>query len=276
MLVGAGVFLIQDGADLEAGYHSVRQDFGFYVLFFLSWAAGLGIRALRDRAGALERLTAQLKTEREETARLAVFEERTRMARELHDVVAHGVTVMVLNSGAARQLVDNEPEKAKSTLVSVEAAGRQALAELRRMLGVLRGRSEDELRPPTGLRDLDELASQLEASGVNVDVVVEGQPRELEPGLDLSAYRIVQEALTNVLKHAEARRASVRIAYRDRELELEVIDDGIGGDTNGAGGHGLDGLRERAAIYGGTLSVGPRSSGGFRVEATLPIDLSRS
>ena len=272
MLTAASLFLIQDGADLEAGYHSVRQDLGFYVLFFLSWSAGLGIGSLRDRAEKLEQLTTQLEKEREERARLAVVEERTRLARELHDVVAHAVTVMVLHSGAARQVVDTQPERAKSTLVSAEDSGRQALAELRRMLGVLRGRADGELRPPEGLRDLYELSNQIRGGGVDVDVVTEGEPRELEPGLDLSAYRIIQEALTNVLKHAQAQRATVRVSYGDRALELEVVDDGASFATDGLGGHGLDGLRERAALYGGTLQARPRPDGGFQVNATLPFN----
>jgi signal transduction histidine kinase len=264
------VFLIEDGADLEAGYHSVRQDFGFYILFFLGWAASIGVRALRERADTLQRLTAQLEREREEKARLAVVEERTRLARELHDVVAHGVTVMVLHSGAARQLVDTEPDKAKATLSSVESSGRQALLELQRMLGVLRGRANGELRPPRGLRDLRELAAHVESSGIEVELLVEGVPRELDAGLDLSAYRIVQEALTNVLKHAHARRATVRIGYRDATLELEIADDGVG--DGGGGGHGLDGLRERAALYGGSLEARARDGDGFQVNATLPLE----
>lgn len=149
MSAATGVFLIQDGLDLEAGYPSVHQDLGFYVLFFMAWGAGLGIRALRRRAVQLERLTVQLEHERRQSARLAALEERTRLARELHDVVAHGVAVMVLHAGAARKLVDEEPESAKSTLHSAERSGRQALTELRRLLGVLRDESSGaELSPP--------------------------------------------------------------------------------------------------------------------------------
>ncbi|MEY2516409.1 MAG: hypothetical protein QOJ89_3767 [bacterium] len=274
MLVAASVFLIQDGIDLEAGYPSVRQDFGFYILIFFAWGAGVGIRALRRRAEQLERLTSELEHEREQSARLAALQERTRLARELHDVVAHGVAVMVLHAGAARTLVDAEPQRAKSTLRSAEQAGRQALTELRRLLGVLRDDSAAaELRPPDSLRDLQELAHALGQGGLDVELVVEGEPRELAPGLDLSAYRIVQEALTNTVKHAQARHATVHVRYAPRRLELEIADDGHGpSQTSDNAGHGLTGLRERAALYGGDLEAGPSAGGGFRVFATLPCD----
>lgn len=274
MCAAASVFLIQDGVDLEAGYPSVRQDLGFYILLFLAWAAGLGIRALRRRAEQLERLTVQLEHERRQSARLAALEERTRLARELHDIVAHGVAVMVLHAGAARKLVDEEPEKAKSTLRSAELSGRQALGELRRLLGVLReGSSEAELRPPEGLRNLEELTRALAHGGLEVELVVEGEARELAPGLDLSAYRIVQEGLTNTLKHSNAQHATVRVRYSRRELELEVADDGHGPvNDRGNGGHGLAGLRERAALYGGQVAAGPGPRGGFRLLATLPFE----
>jgi len=277
MLSASAVFLVQDGADREAGYPNVRQDLGFYVLFFLAWGAGVGIRTLRRRSEQLERLTQQLEREREQTARLAALEERARLAREMHDVVAHGVTVMLLHAGAARKLVDGEPERAKSTLHSAEESGRQALAELRRLLGVLRdGSRQGELRPPDSLRDLQDLAEQLERGGLGIELIVEGKSHELAPGLDLCAYRIVQEALTNTLKHADARRATVRVRYTERKLELEVSDDGHGPPVSGSGtGHGLAGLHERAALYGGVLHAGPGPSGGFRVVAALPFDQPR-
>ncbi len=280
MLVATSVFLVQDGIDLEAGYPSVRQDFGFYILVFLAWAAGVGIRALRQRAEQLERLTIQLEHEREQSARLAALEERTRLARELHDVVAHGVAVMVLHAGAARQLVETEPARAKSTLQSAERSGRQALTELRRLLGVLRDESTiAELRPPDSLRDLKDLVTAVGEGGLEVELVVEGRPRELAPGLDLSAYRIVQEALTNTLKHAQAQHATVRVRYAQRQLELEIADDGHGPDHtdhSDTAGHGLTGLRERAALYGGELHAGSAPDGGFRVYATLPFEGARA
>jgi signal transduction histidine kinase len=279
MVVGSAVFLIQDGADLEAGYHSTRTDIGFFVLFFLAWGAGIGIQALRRRATLLEELTGQLAREREERARLAVLEERARLARELHDVVAHNVTVLAVQAGAARQVLDNDPETAKSTLRSAEESARQALGELRRLLGVLRepaAASGDDRRPPPGLHDLRELASHVERAGLAVDLVVDGEPRELSPGLDLSAYRVVQEALTNALKHAQAARATVRLDYRERELELEILDDGCGPHANGSSsGHGLAGLREQTALYGGTFEAGAGANGGFRVAAVLPFEATR-
>lgn len=267
-----GVFLIQDGVDHEAGYPNVRTDAGFYGLFLLAWAAGVGIRRLRERNALLEQLTDQLAREREEKARLARLEERARLARELHDLVAHGVTVMVLNTGAARALVDENPAAAKTALRTVEDAGRDALSELRRVLGVLRQGFDGELRPPRGLRDLDELAGQVRGSGLQVDLIVEGEPRELPSGVALSAFRIVQEALTNTLKHASATRATVNVRYETDRVGLEIIDDGRGGAPHAAHqGHGLSGLRERAELYGGTVTAGPGPGGGFRVTATLPL-----
>ncbi|MDQ4049172.1 MAG: sensor histidine kinase, partial [Actinomycetota bacterium] len=216
----------------------------------------------------------QLEHERRQSARLAALEERTRLARELHDVVAHGVAVMVLHTGAARTLVDNDPESAKSTLRGAEQSGRQALAELRRLLGVLREEaSEAELRPPEGLRDLEDLARTIGHGDLDVELLVEGEPRELPPGLDLSAYRIVQEGLTNTLKHANAEHATVRVRYGECELELEVADDGRGPiDPQCNDGHGLAGLRERAALYGGAVEAGPGPHGGFRLLARLPFE----
>jgi signal transduction histidine kinase len=267
-VLAAAVFLIQDGVDLEAGYPSVRTDAGFYALLALAWAAGLGVRALRRRAHELERLN-------EEVARLAAVEERARLARELHDIVAHTVAVMTVHAGAARQLVDVDPGEAKATMRSAEQQGRQAMAELRRLLGLLRGSGEPgALAPPSGVRDLRELADTVRGGGLAVSLDVEGRPRELAPGVDLSAYRIVQEALTNTLKHASASQAAVHVRYGEHALELEVIDDGrpAGASANGGGGHGLTGLRERAALYGGTLDAGPQPGGGYRVFAALPID----
>lgn len=279
MVVASAVFLAQDGADVEAGYHSTRTDFGFYALFFLAWGAGIGIRTLRRRAALLEELIEQLAHEREERARLAAFEERARLARELHDVVAHSITVLAVQSGAARQVIDEDPATAKTAMLTAEQSARDALRELRRLLGVLRSpTAEDDRRPPPGLRDLRELATRVEGAGLPVEVAVDGTPRELAPGLDLTAYRVVQEALTNALKHARAEHASVRLAYGDRQLELEVVDDGRGTPpigSNGAG-HGLAGLRERAALYGGSLEAGPRADGGFRVAVALPYEASPS
>jgi signal transduction histidine kinase len=216
---------------------------------------------LEERAAGLER-----------AHREAVAGERATIARELHDVIAHSVSVMTVQAAAARLLFDDDPPRARESLVSVEETGRQALGEMRRLLGILRGdEHETQLAPQPGIADLDALVEQVRAAGLPVDVVVEGEPKRLPPGVDLAAYRVVQEALTNVLKHAGAARAQVAIRYGAAVLELAVTNDGHV-RRNGRGGHGLVGMRERVALYGGEFEAGPRPPGGYAVRATLPLD----
>jgi signal transduction histidine kinase len=223
---------------------------------------------LRDRSDRADRLV----VERDERAREAVVEERARIARELHDVVAHAVSVIAVQSGSLRRRLRHERPDDAEELRAIEETARQALGDMRRMLGLLR--TDDDglaLTPQPGLDQVDRLVEQVRDTGLPVEVAVEGEPRPLPPGVDLAAYRIVQEALTNVLKHAGPARARIALRYGDRELELEIADDGSGSVTNGdGGGHGLVGMRERVALYGGSFEARPAPGGGFQVRARLP------
>jgi signal transduction histidine kinase len=238
--------------------------------------AGLSLAAFAlerraRRAAELQQRAERLEREREQRERVAVAEERRRIARDLHDVVAHGVGVMTVQAGAARLLLDDDPGRAREPLLAVEQTGRQALGELRRLLGILRAdEPEPALRPQPGLADLEGLLAQARDAGLPVGMVVEGAPAPLPAGIDLAAYRIVQEALTNTRKHAGPARACVAVRYAPEALELEISDDGRAG-ANGGGGHGLVGMRERVALYGGRLDAGPRPEGGFSVRARLPL-----
>jgi signal transduction histidine kinase len=243
--------------------------------------AGLALAAFvlarrARRAAALEERAVRLEREREERERVAVAVERRRIARDLHDVVAHGVGVMTVQAGAARLLLEDDPARARGPLLAVEQAGREALGELRRLLGILRrDEREPALRPQPGLGDLDELVAQAHRAGLPVELVIQGPPpASLPAGVDLAAYRIVQEALTNTRKHAGPARASVAVRYGAEALELEITDDGRAG-ANGGGGHGLIGMRERVALYGGQLDAGPRPQGGFTIHAHLPLQAAR-
>jgi signal transduction histidine kinase len=229
-----------------------------------------------SRERALEAHAAALEREREEKVRIAAAEERARIARELHDVVAHSVSVMVVQVGAARGILDTEPETARDSLLSAERSGRQALAEMRRMLGILRQRADgDGLAPQPGLARVDGLLERARAAGLEVELRTEGDPRPLPPGLDLAAYRIVQEGLTNAVKHAGPASARVVVRYGPDRLDIEVRDDGRGPvERSGDPGHGVVGMRERVALYGGTLDIGAAEGGGFAVRACLPLDLA--
>ena len=216
---------------------------------------------LEERAAGLERAHAE-----------AVASERATIARELHDVIAHSVSVMTVQAGAARLLLDEDPLRARESLIAVEETGRQALSEMRRLLGILRGdEHETHLAPQPGIADVDALIEQVRAAGLPVEVTVQGEPRPLPPGVDLAAFRVVQEALTNTLKHAGAARAEVSIRYGKIALELAITNDGHV-RRNGRDGHGLVGMRERVALYGGEFEAGPRRGGGYAVRATLPLD----
>jgi signal transduction histidine kinase len=237
---------------------------------------GVAIRSLRGRERELAKRATELQREREEKARRAVFEERVRIARELHDVVAHHVSVMGIQAGAARRVLDRHPEKATGVLSSIEASSRQAVVELHRLLGFLRrSGEEDRFGPQPGLAQLQDLIEQVGRGALAVDLVIEGDPRPLPPTLDVSAYRIVQEALTNSLKHSGGAAAAVRVRYLPTSLEIEVLDDGKAGSGDSGGGvrgQGLIGMRERASLHGGRLSVGPRPGGGFAVRASFPVN----
>jgi signal transduction histidine kinase len=235
------------------------------------WLAGRLVRAREQDACRLRELAQALERERVEEARLAVAEERTRIARELHDVVAHAMSTIVLEAGAERVHLDDGQASARKALHSIERTGREALAEMRRLVGVLRTEEDEpELFPQPSLTHLDLLIEQLDRAGLAVELRVVGKAVQLAPGLDISAYRIVQEALTNVRKHGGDARAKVVVTYGDRTLEIEVADDGRGGTPNG-GGHGIVGMRERVALFGGSLEAAGRDGGGFVVRARLPL-----
>ena len=225
------------------------------------------------RTSALEERTVRLAREREERGRAAIAAERRRIARDLHDVIAHSVGVMTIQAGAARLLLDADPERARDPLRAVEETGRDALGELRRLLDVLPlERQEAALAPQPGLATLPELVARVRTAGLPVELAVEGETPTLAPGVELAAYRIVQEALTNARKHAGPARARVSVRCRDESLELEIANDGRPAPQPGSRGHGLVGMRERAALYGGDLEAGPQQGGGFLVRARLPVN----
>jgi signal transduction histidine kinase len=242
-------------------------------LMAIAWLAGLTLRERAVREAEAQERAIRAEREREENARRAVFEERVRIARELHDVVAHHVSMMGVQAGAARMVIDRDRAKARDALTAIEASSRQAVDELHRLLGFLRQAGDaDDLAPSPGVSLLPRLAAGMSDSELAVEVSVEGTERPLPPTVDVSAYRIVQEALTNTLKHAQASRADVRLCYRPGEVEVEIIDNGLGaaGHSAGGGGLGLIGMRERAALHGGRLMAAPEPGGGFAVRVNLP------
>ncbi len=255
--------------------------------FLLSWVLGDRMRTRRAYWDQLEERAARLEKEREQQAKMAVTAERARIARELHDVVAHNVSVMVVQADGAAYVLDSSPEQAKQALETISGTGRQALAEMRRLLGVLR--TEDgsapagEYVPQPDVEQIEELVEQVRGAGLPVDYRVEGSARPLPSGVELTAYRIVQEALTNTRKHGGPDAgASVRLTYFDDGLGLLVEDDGRGAqhelyESGGADGmgHGLIGMRERVGMVGGTLDAGPRPGGGFRISVLLPAKPGR-
>jgi signal transduction histidine kinase len=243
-----------------------------WVPFAVAYLSGRALRRrhlshleVSDRARRLE-------SERDETIRAAVAEERGRIARELHDIVAHCVSVMIVQAGAAEDLLDRDPQRARQPLLSIQETGRQAVGELGRMLGLLREEQSELTRAPQpGSAQLGDLVDQMAEVGLPVTLEIEGAPRPLSPGAELAVFRIVQEALTNTLKHAGPATARVVLTYGEDELELEVADDGNGPHANGTG-QGLIGMRERAALYGGALEAGGDTHGGFTVRARLPVE----
>jgi signal transduction histidine kinase len=257
-------------AGIEPGDTVTASDIAFFVMFLGGpFVAGRIVRrrVLRERV---------LEVERDTKAAEAVAEERTRIARELHDVVAHAISVVVLQARGGRKLLASEPAAAKEAFDVIEGVSEQALIEMRRLLGLLRqGDGELVLAPQPSLTRIDELVAGLRASGLPVEVTVEGDPAPLPPGVDVSAYRIVQEALTNALKHAGPAHAHVFLRYGADELELEILDDGSGAGHGGGSGQGLVGIRERVAVIGGELDSGRRPQGGYAVRARLPLGSAR-
>ncbi|MCU1572143.1 MAG: hypothetical protein JWO93_225 [Micrococcaceae bacterium] len=245
----------------------------------VAWLLGDNWRLRRTRWAAIQERNQLLEREREEQARRVVTAERMRIARELHDAVAHSMSVIAIQAGMGHHVIDTQPDEAKMALAAIEATSRNALVEMRRLLGVLRqeGDPSATLTPSPGMKDIPDLLAHAAGAKVSADLVVDGVPRPLPPGLDLSGYRIVQEALTNVIKHGGAN-ARVTIGYTSDELKIEVTDDGNGShperpdDARAPGaGQGLIGMRERVAVFGGQLDAGPSPEGGYHVSARLPI-----
>jgi signal transduction histidine kinase len=221
----------------------------------------------------LDDQAAQLTREQATQTQAAVRREQARIARELHDIVAHRIVVMVAQAGASKRMFDAEPEQARQALTSIESLGREALIEMRRLLGVLWTTDDESKAPQPGLAELPALVSQMQQAGLPVELRVSGQPRTLPAGVELNAYRIIQEALTNTLKHAGPTRAEVELTYHPEFLELHIRDGGNGGGTSlPTPGHGLVSMRQRAALLGGAVTVGPRSGSGFVVTAKLPVN----
>jgi signal transduction histidine kinase len=239
-----------------------------------AWGVGRYVRMRGDHIGTLEAYARQLEVERDEKARRAVLEERRRIARELHDQVAHHLGIAALQTGAARRWLDRDPQRAGSAMASAEDAVRVALTTMPVILEALRADDATvDLAPQPTLGDLDQLAARVAETGLPVELRVDGERRPLNPAVELTAYRVVQEALTNTMKHAGAARSAVHLRFTTDRLEIEVTDDGSGASTpNGDGtGLGLIGMRERVELLGGTLATGPRDGGGFAVRAVLPL-----
>jgi signal transduction histidine kinase len=253
----------------------VESELGIAV----AWLAAENLRIRRARWSELQARAERLEREREDEARRAVTEERLRIARELHDVIAHSMSVIAVQSGVGNHVIDSQPDQARQALAAIEATSRSALTEMRRLLGVLRqeGEPRGSLVPAPGLADLTSLVTQVQDAGLRVWVHVEGRPRPVPPGVDLSAYRIIQEALTNVIKHAASATAGVTIRYRADSVTVEITDEGLaatGADVPPARlnpGHGIIGMRERVAVFGGEFAAGPIPGGGFGVRACFPI-----
>ena len=240
--------------------------------FVVAWVAGLALRVSAVQVEAAEMRAILAEREREAAARIAVAEERARIARELHDIVAHAVSVMVLQIGAVRHKLPKTLDEDKEALRAVEQTGRSALGQMRHLLGAMRHEGQDlELTPQPGLDDLDALVEEVGRAGLPVRLHVDGDGSQLPRAVDLSAYRIIQEGLTNVLKHAHASHADVTVHYGMNDVRIEVRDDGRGASTTDGLGHGLVGMRERVKIYGGEMRTGTAAGGGFVLDTRLPL-----
>ncbi|MDP9285011.1 MAG: sensor histidine kinase [Actinomycetota bacterium] len=290
----AGAFLLGNRNGVEAGLgmaavvggtaiivsnnpsHATAELVFVPLSFAIGWLAGFALRERAEQAEAAEVRATQAERERETAARIAVAEERARIARELHDIVAHAVSVMVLQVGAVRHKLPDAMVEDSDALRNVEQAGRTALTEMRRLLAAMRNDADEaELTPQPGLDGLGSLLEEIGRAGLPVQLHVDGDPFPLPRAIDLSAYRIVQEGLTNALKHARASNADVTVRYRSDELQLEVRDNGEGSSTSNGLGHGLVGIRERVKIYGGEMTAGTTNGGGFTLSTRLPLSGQR-
>lgn len=275
-LAALGVFLATAiGIDANYGGALPRlpDAVGPFLILFPFWLIGMAMRTRELRAEAFEDKAVRLEREQEQAMQLALAEERSSIARELHDVVAHSVSVMLVQAGAARQVLTASPDQAREALLAVESSGREAMTELRNLLGVLNQDGEEvDLAPQPGIDQLGPLVQRVGDAGLPVEMRIEGTRAALPVGLDLTAYRIVQEALTNSLKYSDLARTEVILTYRGDELKLEILDDGPGrvSPAGQSPGRGLVGMRERVALYGGRLEAGPRLNRGYAVRAWLP------
>jgi len=268
LLVSAGVVLVVLNSS-----DNVWGDYFFPTLFFtIFWGGARALKIREDRLHDAEARVHHLAAERDAEGQRAVVEERQRIARELHDVIAHSVSVMTVQAGAVRRLLLPVQEKERKALETVETTGRQALTEMRRLVGLLREQGAmPEFSPQPGLGTIGSLLERVRESGLPVELQVEGTPQELPPGVDLAAYRVVQEALTNALKYAGPAQAWVTVRWGDDELQLEIANDGSGDGDGSGGGHGLAGMRERVLLYGGEIESGRGDGGGYVVRARLPV-----
>ncbi len=283
-VVGA-VGLIEIGAVAAARGPDGSEALSGLAVGLIGWLAGENTRARRIYVKGMAEHAAERERRSQERALRAGTEERMRIARELHDIVAHAMSIIAVRSGVARMALQTRPEEAWEALGIIEGTSHQALQELRLLVGVLRSEPEEagaELRPAPGLVDLPELVTQITQAGIAVDIHVEGEPRRLSPGVDLSAYRIIQEALTNVVRHAGPAAADLTLHYRPAEVVIEVTDDGLirhqarsSSQTSEGAGHGLVGMRERVSMYGGQL-VAESTPSGYRVLARIPTDAEES
>ena len=272
VIVSSLAFLV-----LQIPGHTTGELVFIPIDFMVAWVAGFALRERSEQAEAAETRAAVAERERDAAARIAVAEERARIARELHDIVAHAVSVMVLQVGAVRHKLPDSLDEDRDALEGVERAGRTALAEMRRLLGAMRRDGDEaELLPQPGLDGLDSLRKEISRAGLPVEVHVDGEPFPLPRGIDLSAYRIVQEGLTNALKHSRATKADVTVRYRPGELQLEVRDNGVGSSTSDGLGHGLVGIRERVKIFGGEMTAGSANGSGFVLNTRLPLSRDRA
>jgi signal transduction histidine kinase len=269
----AGLLVLWAAGSLAVWQHpdaDLGRGVSVVAIMSIAWAIGLLVRRPVARARSAEERAALLEQEQANAARQAVMDERRRIARELHDIIAHSVSVMTVQAGAVRRRLTTDQDRERDSLVAVERTGREALAEMRRLVGLLREEdAETSYGPQPGMQALDALIANVRGAGLPVDLDVEGASRELPPGLDLAAYRVVQEALTNVLKHAGRARAWVRICWAKDELRIEVANDGR--DIGEGIGFGQAGMRERLRLYGGRLESGARPEGGYLVRAYVPI-----
>ncbi len=269
--LGAGLAVFSEWRD-DPGRASWKTMIPFSVFICAIWLCGLYLNTRRKYTRSLEERATRLERERDAQVQVAAAAERARIAREMHDVIAHSISVMVVQADGAAYTVEADAKRAKLAMEAIGSTGRQALMEMRRMLGVLRDGGDATLAPQPGVDQINELLEQIRSAGLSVDLTIQGVPAELTAGMQLTIYRIVQEALTNTRKHAgPGASAHVGLYYGDHAIEIRIRDDGRGVTRDDGRGHGLVGMRERVAVYGGSVSAEPATGGGFEVVARLPL-----